>query len=110
MPIGLTNAPTIMQQMINNVLRDLLDITVLMYVNNILVFTIGSLEQHIKDIQVVFKRLSITTFKTAPKKCKFYKKSVKFLSFIIITDKVRINLEKTRSIKEWLIPKLVKDI
>jgi len=48
----------------------------------------------------VFERLTIITFKTVPKKCEFYKKSVKFLGFIIGTDRVRIDLEKTRSIKE----------
>ena len=100
MPIGLTNAPTIMQQMINDVLRDFLDITVLAYIDDILVFTIGSLEQHVKDVQVVFERLSTTKFKTAPKKYEFHKKSVKFLGFIITTDGVRIDPEKTRSIKE----------
>ena len=100
MLIGLTNAPTTIQQIINDVLRDLLDITVLTYVDDILVFTIGSLEQHVKDVQVVFERLAITTLKTAPKKCEFHKKSVKFLGFIIGTDRVRIDLEKTRSIKE----------
>jgi hypothetical protein len=50
MLIGLINAPTIMQQMINNTLRDLLNITVLAYVNDILVFIIGSLKQYIKDV------------------------------------------------------------
>jgi len=50
MLIGLTNAPTTIQQIINDVLRDLLDITVLIYVDDILVFTIGSLEQYVKDV------------------------------------------------------------
>jgi len=58
----------------------------------------------------VFERLAIITFKTAPKKCEFYKKSVKFLGFIIGTDRVRIDLEKTRSIEEWLTPRTVKEI
>ena len=110
MPMGLTNAPATMQQMINDVLRDLLDITVLAYVDDILVFTTGSLEQHVKDVQAVFERLSTTTFKTAPEKCEFHKKSVKFLGFIIATDGVRIDPEKTRSIEEWPTPKSVKDI
>jgi len=110
MPMGLTNAPATMQQMINDVLRDLLDITVLAYVDDILVFTTGSLEQHVKDVQAVFERLATTTFKTAPEKCEFHKKSVKFLGFIIGTDGVRIDPEKTRSIEEWPTPRTVKEI
>lgn len=110
MPMGLTNAPATMQQMINDTLRDLLDITVLAYVDDILVFTTGPLEQHIKDVQAVFERLSETTFKTAPEKCEFHKKNVKFLGFIIGTDGIKIDPEKTKSVNEWPTPKTVKDI
>lgn len=110
MPMGLTNAPATMQQMINDTLRDLLDITVLAYVDDILVFTTGSLEQHVKGVQAVFERLAETTFKTAPEKCEFHKKSVKFLGFIIGTDGVKIDPEKTKSVEEWPTPKNVRDI
>lgn len=58
----------------------------------------------------MFERLSIITFKTVPEKCEFHKKSVKFLSFIIGTDGVRIDPEKTKSVEEWPTPKTVKDI
>ncbi|KAI6789405.1 hypothetical protein KC331_g215 [Hortaea werneckii] len=110
MPMGLTNAPATCQQMINDTLRDLLDITVIAYVDDILIFTTGSLEQHIRDVQAVFERLNTTTFKTAPEKCEFHKKTVKFLGFIISKDGVRIDPAKTTSIQEWPTPKTVKDI
>jgi SepF-like predicted cell division protein (DUF552 family) len=108
--MGLTNAPATIQQIINDTLRDLLNITVLAYVDDILVFTTGSLEQHVKDVQAVFKRLAETTFKTAPEKCEFHKKNVKFLGFIIGTDGVKIDPEKTKSVEEWPMPKNVRDI
>ena len=86
--------------MINNVLRDLLDITVIAYLDDILIFTKGSREQHTRDVQEVFKRLSKTTFKTAPEKCEFYKKEVKFLGFIISQNGIKIDPEKTKLIEE----------
>jgi hypothetical protein len=58
----------------------------------------------------VFERLNTVDFKTAPEKCEFYKKSVKFLGFIIGTDGVKIDLGKIQSIKEWLTPKNVTDV
>lgn len=58
----------------------------------------------------MFERLATTTFKTAPENCEFHKKSVKFLGFIIGTDGVKIDPEKTKSIKEWPTPKIVRDI
>jgi hypothetical protein len=110
MPMGLINAPASYQQLINDTLRDLLDITVVAYIDDILIYTKGSLEDHIKDIQAVFERLSIVDFKTALEKCEFYKKSVKFLGFIIGTDGVKIDLGKIQSIKEWLTLRNVTDV
>ncbi|OQN95116.1 hypothetical protein B0A48_18806, partial [Cryoendolithus antarcticus] len=110
MPMGLTNAPASCQALVNNVLRDLLDVTVFAYMDDILVFTKGSLQQHTRDVQAVFERLSTTSFKTAPEKCEFHKKSVKFLGFIIGTDGIKIDPEKTTSIREWPTPACVKDI
>lgn len=110
MPMGLTNAPASCQQMINDTLRDLLDISVIAYVDDILIYTTGSLQNHIKDVQAVFERLSATTFKTAPEKCEFHKKSVKFLGFIIGTDGVKIDPEKIKSIEEWPTPTNLKGV
>jgi len=110
MPMGLTNAPATMQRMINNVLRDLLDITVIAYLDDILIFTKGSREQHTKDVQEVFKRLARTTFKTAPEKCEFYKKEVKFLGFIMSQNGIKIDPEKTKSIEEWPTPKNLTEV
>ena len=50
MPIGLTNAPATCQAAINETLHDLLDVTVIAYIDDILVFTKGTRQQHTKDI------------------------------------------------------------
>lgn len=42
----------------------------------------------------MFKRLSTINFKTILEKCEFYKKSIKFLGFIIGTNRVKIDLGK----------------
>jgi hypothetical protein len=46
----LTTAPASCKQLVNDTLRDLLDITVVAYIDDILIYTKGSLEDHIKDI------------------------------------------------------------
>ena len=83
MPMGLTNAPATCQRMINDVLRDLLDITVITYIDDIVIFTKGLREQYAKDVQAVLERLSTTSFKTALEKCEFFKKEITFLRFLI---------------------------
>ena len=110
MPMGLTNAPASCQDLVNETLRDLLDITVIAYVDDILIYTKGDLQQHIKDVQEVFKRLATVDFKTAPEKCSFHKQEVEFLGFIISTEGIRIDPAKIKSIQEWPTPENVKDV
>ncbi len=45
MPFGLTNAPAVFQQFINEVLGNLLDIWVVGYLDDILIYS-DSIEQH----------------------------------------------------------------
>ena len=49
-------------------------------------------------------------FKTALEKCKFYKKEVKFLGFVIRTSSIKIDLVKVQSIVEWPTPKNVTNV
>jgi hypothetical protein len=98
MLIGLTNALATQQRYINDLLRDLLDITVVAYVDDILIFTKGDKEQHVKDVQEVFKKLSKSDFRTALEKCEFYKQEVEFLGNIISIEGFRPDLKKTQSI------------
>ena len=50
MPMGLTNAPASCQDLVNEVLRDLLDIYVIIYIDDILVYTKGALENYIRVV------------------------------------------------------------
>ena len=99
MPMGLTNAPATCQELVNNILRELLDLTVIAYIDDILIFTKGDRNQHTKDVQAVFERLSKVDFKTAPEKCEFYKKEVDFLGFVVSTSGIRIDPKKTETRK-----------
>ena len=50
MLMGLTNTLASCQDLVNETLRDLLDITVIAYIDNILIYTKGELSQYVKDI------------------------------------------------------------
>ncbi|GJP33631.1 hypothetical protein CLOM_g18159 [Closterium sp. NIES-68] len=56
MPFGLTNAPSTFQLTINAVFQDLLDKLVIIYLDDILIYTTTQ-EQHLKDMEAVFQRL-----------------------------------------------------
>ena len=82
MPFELTNAPATCQQMINNALRDLLDITVVAYLNDILVYSEDSAkhEEHVKQILKCLMKYNLCL---KLKKCEWFKEEVKFLKFMI---------------------------
>ena len=58
MPFGLTNAPASMQELINDTLREYLDVFVVAYLDDIMVYTTGTLAQHIQHVKKVFAKLS----------------------------------------------------
>lgn len=99
MPFGLTNAPATCQEVINEILQEYLDIFVIAYLDDILVYSEGTLEEHIQYVQKVFAKLDQWNLKLKLKKCDFHKKQVIFLGFIISTDGISIDLAKVESVR-----------
>lgn len=54
MPIGLTNAPAVFQALVNDVLRDMIDRYIFVYLDNILILS-KSLEDHIHHVQAILQ-------------------------------------------------------
>jgi hypothetical protein len=81
MPFSLTNPPAIFQHFINNVVRDLLDISVVIYLDDIMVYT-KTREKNMKITKEVFKQLRNHRLDTKPEKCDFFKNKIKYLGFI----------------------------
>ncbi len=85
MPFGLTNAPASFQSYIHWVLRPYLDITVIVYLNNILVFS-RNLSQHENHVREVLKALFKAGLYVKLSKCLFSVTCILFLRFIL-TDR-----------------------
>ena len=91
-------------------LWEYLDIFILTYLNNILVYIKGILEEYIGYIKKVLTKLLEYRLLLKPEKCEFHKKEVKFLGFIILREGIRPNPKKIRVIQEWKTLKTVRDI
>lgn len=44
------------------------------------------------------------------KKCYFHQDKIRFLGFVIFTDRIQIEEKRIKIVKKWLEPKLVQDI
>ena len=110
MPFGLTNAPATFQALINTTLCKYLDIFVTAYLDDILIYTKGTLKEHIQEVKKVFKALQEANIRLQPDKYKFHIKTVKFLGSIITTDGIQMDNEKVKAIREWPEPRNLKEV
>ena len=91
MPFGLTNAPSGFQWFLNTIFADLLDVFVIIYLDDILIFSLNE-EDHIKHVSEVFHRLRKHNLFANGKKCIFHTDSVEYLGHIIGPGGLRMDL------------------
>ncbi|KAK1911147.1 hypothetical protein P3342_011749 [Pyrenophora teres f. teres] len=100
MPFGLTNAPATFQSVINKTLHEYLGIFVLAYLDDILVYSKGTLEEHIELVKKVLRKLKNRKLYLQPEKCEFHTQETEFLGFIISTEGVKMNPKKIQTVQE----------
>ena len=110
-PFGLANAPSTFQKYINHTLRDFLDEFCSAYVDDILIYTSGSREEHREHVRKVLQRLREAGLQIDIDKCEFEVQSTKYLGFIVEARKgLRMDPEKVKAIEEWEAPTSVKGV
>jgi len=97
MPFGLTNTPSTFQDMMNHVLSDMLDIRVLAYMDNILVYA-DTEEGHDRTVKEVLKRLQSNGLAISPEKCVWKATEVEFLGYIIGRNGIRMSDDKVQAV------------
>jgi len=109
MPFGLTNAPSIFQRFVNEIFADLLDVYVLVYLDNILIFS-DNMVDHKKHVKEVLQRLQEHGLIVNGDKCCFHSDSVEYLGYIIGSGSLRMDSAKVQVVQDWPEPKKVKDV
>ena len=75
MPFGVANAPATFQRMMNSLFKEELDAFVLVYLDDILVFS-QTLEDHIKHMRIALQKMRDAKFFTHLPKCSFFQEKV----------------------------------
>ncbi|KAF8068549.1 hypothetical protein N665_1143s0001 [Sinapis alba] len=104
MPFGLTNAPAAFMKMMNGIFRDFLDEFVIIFIDDILVYSKNK-ENHEKHLRAVLGRLREQQLFAKLSKCSFWQRSVGFLGHIVSDQGVSVDPEKIRAIQGWPRPK-----
>ena len=110
-PFGLTGAPATFQRYINWVLREYLDDFCTAYIDDILVYSSGSREDHSVKVSQVLEKLRDAGLQLDLSKCEFEAREVKYLGYIIEVGKgISMDPEKVEAVKSWVTPKTVKGV
>lgn len=109
MPFGLMNAPSTFQSLMNEVFRSLLRKCVLVFFDDILIYSRGW-ENHMKHLETVLKMLAQHSLVANKKKCQFVQKSVEYLGHVISEAGVAVDPNKVKSVIQWPVPKNVKGV
>ncbi|KAI0991997.1 hypothetical protein K3495_g16189, partial [Podosphaera aphanis] len=104
-------APAAFQRYVNETLGEYLENFCTAYLDDILIYTSGSLQDHWAKVEAVFKRLDKAGLKLDPKKCEFAVKKTKYLGFIIsLGDGIKVDPDKVEAIKSWDVPTTIKGV
>ena len=101
MPFDLPNAPASFQDYINKILAEKLDIIVIVYLDNILVYTEDSSQPQIDIVYWVLEQLQKYGLLVNLKICRFYQDELRFLGFVVSAKKISMKKERIAAAKAW---------
>ena len=93
----------------NDIFSDLLDVCVVIYLNDILIYS-NNMSEHHQHVKEVLKHLYKAGLYTKAEKCEFHSESVKYLGYILSSSGLTMSNKKVKIIQDWPEPKKVKNI
>ncbi|XP_055487582.1 uncharacterized protein LOC129694847 [Leucoraja erinacea] len=103
MPFGLTNAPAVFQGMVNDVLRDMLNRFVFVYLDDILIFSPDE-TSHVQHVHQVLERLLLNDLFVKAEKCEFHANTVQFLGYVVSPAGIQMDPSKVSAVANWPTP------
>ncbi|CAI7901125.1 unnamed protein product, partial [Closterium sp. NIES-54] len=109
MSFGLCNAPATFQAEMNHILRPLLDECVVVYLDDILIYS-KNMKEHVEHLRKVFEILRKNKFYVKLSKSDFALKKVQFLGHMVSVEGVHVDPRKIKAVKKWKVSENVKEL
>jgi len=93
----------------NEVFSDLIDVSVIIYLDNILIYS-KNLAEHQKHVKEVLRRLWKHGVFARTNKCEFHAERVEYLGYILSPKGLSMDQAKVKTIQDWPEPRKVRDI
>ncbi|MCG8407061.1 MAG: reverse transcriptase family protein, partial [Phycisphaerales bacterium] len=109
MPFGLFNAPATFMHLMNTALTPYLDVFVLVFLDDILIYSKTKAE-HLKHLRLVLEKLREYRLYGREKKCAFMQPSVEYLGHRISRQGLEVCQDKVKKVLDWPTPTNVKEV
>ncbi|KAL0149627.1 hypothetical protein M9458_055154 [Cirrhinus mrigala] len=109
MPFGLANSPSFFQAFVNEVFRDMLHRWVIVYIDDILIYS-SSYSKHIQHVRAVLQRLIQHQLYAKEEKCEFHQEKIAFLGYIISPEGIPMDDNKVNAVRNWPRPSTLKEL
>ena len=110
MLFGLSNAPASFQGYINKILAKKIYIFVIVYLDDILIYTEDQDQRHVKFVRLLLDFLRKNGLFANLKKCRFHKDKVRLLGYVVSSQGIWMEDEIIKAVRNWPKPKLIRDI
>ncbi|KAJ9542729.1 hypothetical protein OSB04_029235 [Centaurea solstitialis] len=104
MPFGLTNAPAAFMDLMNRVCRPLLDRSVIVFIDDILIYS-KTKEDHVEHLREVLEILRKEQLYAKFSKCDFWLQEVQFLGHLVHREGIKVDPAKVEAVMKWETPK-----
>jgi hypothetical protein len=108
-PFGLVNAPSTFQTLINSILRPYIDKIVLVYLDDILIYS-NTAEEHREHLRLVLEALRENKLYARPSKCIFDQPEAEFCGHVVEGRIIKVLDKKVKIIRDWPIPTNVHEV
>ena len=109
MPFGLTNAPATFQGLMNDIFRPLLRRYVLVFFDDILVYS-RNFDEHLQHLRHVLEILENHSLKVKMSKCLWGVEKVEYLGHVITKEGVSAEPSKISCMLGWPVPRSVREL
>jgi hypothetical protein len=109
MSFGLTNTPAHFMYLMNSVFMEELDKFVVVFIDDILVFS-TSRKEHEEHLRIVLQRLRDHQLYVRFSKCEFWLTEVQFLGHVVSSEGISVDPSKVREVLDWKPPRTVHQV